>query len=93
MMTKQPTKPPKETKEQEEARRSQTSPPTPPRKFAEQMVPAQSVSVTVEEVALKIFSRIYMDTAGRTSKHLANRAFEAAEDFMEVARSRKTQKV
>lgn len=57
------------------------------------MVPVQSVSITVEEVALQLFSRIYMETAGRTSKHLAKSAFDAAEVFIEVAESRKSQNV
>lgn len=87
-MSKVPTKPPKETKEQEERRRSQTPPP-PPRQFSERMVPSQSVSITVDEVAMRIFTRIYMDTAGKTTEHLANSAFDAAEKFIEVADSRK----
>lgn len=87
-MSKVPTKPPKETKEQEERRHSQTSPPPPP-KFSQQMVPQQSVTVTVDEVAMRIFTRIYMDTAGRKTEHLANSAFDAAEKFIEVAESRK----
>ncbi len=64
-------------------------PPPPPQKFSERMVPNQSVSITVEEAALRIFSRIYMETAGRTSEHLANSAFDAAEKFIEVAEERK----
>ena len=91
-MTKVPTKPPKETEEQEEARRSQTSPPAPP-KSTEGMVPMRSISVTVDEVAMRIFTRIYMDTAGLKTEHLANSAFDAAEKFIEVSRSRKIQNV
>ncbi len=55
----------------------------------QQMTPTQSVTVTVDEVAMRIFTRIYMDTAGRTPVHLANSAFDAAETFIEVAESRK----
>ena len=58
-------------------------------KPVEKMVPAQIVSITVEEAALRIFSRIYMDTAGRKSEHLANSAFDAAEIFIKVAEDRK----
>lgn len=85
-MSKVPTKPPKETKEQEERRHSQTSPPP---KFSQRMVPQQSVTVTIDEVAMRIFTRIYMDTAGRKTEHLANSAFDAAEKFIEVAELRK----
>lgn len=87
-MTRPQTKPPKETKEQAERRLSEMSPPSSP-KFSERMVPAQSVSVTVDEVAMRIFTRIYMDTAGRKTEHLANNAFDAAETFIEIAESRK----
>lgn len=57
------------------------------------MVPAQSVSVTVDEVAMQIFIKTYMDTASYDSEHLTNKAFDAAEKFVEVAKSRKTQNV
>lgn len=56
-----------------------------------EVAPLQSeatAGLTVEEVALHIFSKLFIDTAGRTPLHLAERAFEVAEVFKEVAHSR-----
>ena len=42
----------------------------------------------VHHVALEIFVKSYMDTAGKTIEHLAGKSYEAAEVFCEVARNR-----
>ena len=60
-----------------------------PVKVPVELVPTQSVSVTIEEVAMQIFVKSYMDTAGKTKIHLAEKSFEAAEAFVQVANSRR----
>lgn len=58
------------------------------RPSVEAMPQPPAAGLTVEEVALHIFSKLFIDTAGRTPLHLAERAFEVAEVFKEVAHSR-----
>ena len=62
--------------------------PTQPKRV-KRMVPNQSVTVNVEEVALQIVTRIYMDTAGFKTEKYIDSAFDAAEKFIEVAEARK----
>lgn len=61
-----------------------TKPPSSPQQTASPSV----VSVSVEDRAFEIFVKTYMDTAGKTTEFLANRAFEVAEAFVEVANKR-----
>ncbi len=51
---------------------------------------AAAVSVTVEQVAVQIFVKLYMDTAGRTPIHIAEQSFKAAEAFVDVAENWKS---
>lgn len=50
--------------------------------------PATSPSRSLDDDAFQIFVKLFMDSAGRTPQHLAERAFEAAEAFAEVASKR-----
>ena len=50
--------------------------------------PVASQSRSLDDDAFQIFVKLFMDSAGRTPQHLAERAFEAAEAFAEVAEKR-----
>lgn len=53
------------------------------------MTPRPTVNVTVDEVALQLFAKLYMDTAGRDPVFLIGKSFDLAEKFVEVAAERK----
>lgn len=50
--------------------------------------PVISQARSLDDDAFQIFVKLFMDSAGRTPQHLAERAFEAAEAFAEVAEKR-----
>ncbi len=50
---------------------------------------SKATNVTLDEVALEIFAKLYLDTSGRTARHLAEKSFEAAKSFLEVAKEQK----
>lgn len=49
----------------------------------------QPRAISVDDIASQLFCKLYLDNSGRTPEHIAARAYEAAEAFVEYSKTRK----